>query len=477
MSITNLRGLKKPKRYKIMKGMGLVCVLFMVSIAAVACNRSAKDSIDEKDKTKEMVNQPTDMPSAEPTPTKEPETTEEPTPTSKPEGAVEPTPAGKPTETLEPEIITDFVPSEEVVHSTGAFTQGNYLFYKSGKRKETVIVAKNLKTSKETEIVTIEGSDVNSSEFYLKGSYIYYQADGDIYQIGVSGKNKNRLYKGTATILGFQEDAIFALDKKSREIIRINLEGIKVSLVKLNSIDTLEAVMVQDGLYYINKSSNNTLKGNDPKDRLYYIDFDGKNKTEIDTEMDIYDLKSYENDLYFLSVSLEPGVMKLNKVKNREVITIHSSSKEDLEAQGCNWFEPNSFTLLAVNNNYVYYGVDFNNGEDMNIYSVKNDGGDFSLFLNAYNIKGINKAAYFMRGNMEEGYLEIVFDCDEDPVEIYLIDLQDKSSIKFDGGYYISSSIDVEGEYVYYCKSSQYDPYGEMPDAYEYGYSKISMLQ
>lgn len=342
---------------------------------------------------------------------------------------------------------------------------------------KTVIESKNLNTSKVTELVEIKDSYLSSSEFYLKGSNIYYHADGDIYQIGMDGKNKNRLFEGTATILGFHNEDIFALDRKASEMIRINKMGEKKSLVKLNSIDSLEAVMLQDGLYYISKSSNNTLKGNDPIDRLYYIDFEGKNKLEIYTGMDIFDLKLNENELFFLAITEEQEALKLNKVKKQKVITIHNSSKEELETQGCNWFEANTFTLLAANTSHVYYGVDFNNGKDMNIYSVGTDGEDHGLYLNAFDIDGMNGSAYFMRGDMDEGYLKILFDCDEDPVEIYLINLEDKSTIKFEGGYYISGSIDVVEEYVYYCKSSQYDRYGEMPEAYEYGQNKISTLR
>ncbi|MDF2822533.1 MAG: putative secreted protein, partial [Clostridiales bacterium] len=198
------------------------------------------------------------------------------------------------------------------------------------------------------------------------------------------------------------------------------------------------------------KSSNNTLDGNDPTDRLYYIDFDGMNKTEIYAGLDIFDLKLNENELFFLAISEESEVMKLNKVKKQKVTTIHSSSKEELEAQGCNWFEANTFTLLAANATHVYYGVDFNNGMEMNVYSVGTGGEDHGLYLNAFDIEGMNGSAYFMRGDMDGGYLKILFDCDEDPVEIYLIDLEDKSTIKFEGGYYISGSIDVEEEYVYY---------------------------
>ncbi len=472
----DLRGPGKPqryKRYKIIRGMELACLLFIVSIAAAACNRSEKDNISGNDKAEDVMNQPTDAPTAEPTPTKEPGPTAEPTPAGEPE----PTPTRKPAPTSEPAPNSDFIPSEKVVHGTTAFVQGNYLFYKTGKLTKTVIASKNLKTSKITELATIEDSRVSISEFYLKGSNIYYHADGDIYRIGVDGKNKKRLFKGTATILGIHEDNIFALDRKAREIIRINQEGEKKSLSKLSSIDTLEAVMVQDGIYYINKSSNNTLNGNDPIDRLIYIDFDGKNKTEIYSDLDIFDLKSNENELFFLTLAEEPEVMKLNKVKNRKAITIHSSSREELKAEGCNWFEENTFTLLAANAAHVYYGVDFNNGKDMNVYSVGTDGKNHGLYLNAFDIKGINGSAYFMRGDMDEGYLKIVFDCDEDPVEIYLIDLQDKSAIKFEGSYYNSSSIDVEGEYVYYCKTLQYDPYGETPEAYEYGRSKLSELK
>src|SRR5690606_28619594 len=111
--------------------------------------------------------------------------------------------------------------------------------------------------SKVMEIITIEDTFFNTSEFYLKGSDIYYHADGNIYRVGLDGNNKTRLFKGKATILGFHEDNVYALDRKTREIIGINDVGEKKTIVKLNSIDPLEVLMVEDGFYFINKGSNN----------------------------------------------------------------------------------------------------------------------------------------------------------------------------------------------------------------------------
>jgi len=497
----DLKGLRKPQNYRMVKKTGLVCLLLMVLMASAACSKSTKGSIGENNNTEDAINQPSDSLTAEPTGTEELDPAAEPTTDKAPEptaqlvqmgefdptaellyiGKSEPTvklASKKPASTTEPTPISDFIPSEEVVHSTTAFTQGNYLFYKSGKQNKTAIVSKNLKTSKVTELTTVEDYNFHNSDFYLKGSDIYYLVNGDIYRIGVDGKNKTRLFKGTATILGFQNDDIFALDKKAREIIRIGRTGEKTSLVKLKSIDPLEAVMVPDGIYYISKSVNNTLDGNDPIDRLYFINFDGKNKTKMHESLDIFDLKSNEkNELFFLAISKEPEVMKLNKINNHKVTTIHSLSRKELEAQGCSWFESNTFTLLAANATQVYYGVDFNNGKTMNIYSVGTDGKNHGLYLNAFDIKGINPSAYFMKGDIDGGYLKVVFDCDEDPAETYLIDLKDKSTIKFEGGYYIPSSIDVEGEYVYYCKFSKYDCEGNLLGSYEYGRSEISKLE
>jgi hypothetical protein len=485
-SNNNLNTLRKPLRYLNLKKIGLVCVLLLISISTISCNRLNKDNIGDKDTTEETINQPTPstdpVTTTKPTPTLMPELTArptpiiEPTPTVKPETTAKPNPTRKPTKNSGEETKSDFIPSKNVMHSPTALAQGNYLFYKTGKLTKTVIASKNNKTSKVTELAIIEDSLHNSGEFYLKESDIYYHEDGDIYRVGVDGKNKTKLYSGTATILGLYNDDVIALERKTRELIRINKEGDKKTLTKIKSIDTLEAVMVKDGIYYISKSSNNTLEGKDPDDRLYYIDVNGKNKKEVNKTLDIYDLQSFDNEVFFLSIAGEPEIMKVNKVEDYEVTTLKSLSKEELEALGCQWFEANTFTLLAANATHVYYGVDFNNGKEMNIYSVETDGSDSELFLNAFDIKGINASAYFMRGEIDDGYLKVVFDCDENPVEIYLIHLQNKASIKFEGKYYRSNSIDVEGEYVYYCKSSQPDPYGEIPEAYEYGRSKISVL-
>ncbi len=80
---------------------------------------------------------------------------------------------------------------------------------------------------------------------------------------------------------------------------------------------------------------------------------------KIYEERDVFDLKTNENEVYFLAISKEPEVMKLNKVKNHKVTTIHSIGKDELKAQGCNWFEINTFTLLGANSANLYYGADY----------------------------------------------------------------------------------------------------------------------
>lgn len=399
--------------------------------------------------------------------TEKPEPTATPTPTKESGSTAAPAPTRKPDVILEQSSMSDFVPSKEIFHSSTAFVYGDYLFFKAGELMKPAITAQNLKTSKRTEITSIEGSYFKTEEFYLKGSDIYYHEMGDIYRIGVNGKNKTRLYKGTATILGFHGNDIIALERKTREIIRINKGGEKTSLAKMDSIDSLEAVMVQDGVYYISKKSNNTFDRNDPLDCMYYIDFDGRNKTKVCEALDIYDLKINEDAVFFMTFSEEPGMVEIKKLKDHKATTLHSISKEEFEAQG-NWFDNHNFTLLAVNSSRVFYGINLDD-----IYSVGMDGKDYGLYLKATDIEGIHPDAYFSTGDIEGDYLKIVFDCDEAPVEIYLINIRDQSSIKFDGAYYVPNSIDVEGEYVYYLKSSQFDPYGDSPKAYQYGRSKL----
>ncbi|HHT96657.1 MAG TPA: hypothetical protein GXZ90_02025 [Clostridiales bacterium] len=459
---------KETQKYIRKNRLVLICLLIFVSIATMACNKSNNQETG-KDNNIEDINVP-DPTTTEPTPTRTPEPIAEPTI----EPTIEPTPTKDPTSQSETSSINDFIPSEKVFYSTTAFTQGNYFFYKTGKLAETKIVLKNLKTSEITEITTIEDSYFNSSKFYLNGSHIFYHAKGDIYRVAIDGKNKTRLFKGTATILGLHEDNLYALDRKNKEIIRIDKNGQKKSLVKINSIDSVEVIMVKNGFYFINKSSNNTSNGNDPIDRLYYVDLDGKNKIEIYKELDIYNMISSGNDIFFLTFSDESETTKLNKVKDHKAKTIHSFTKEELKTLGCNWLGMETITLLAVNSTNLYYGINFNDGKEMNIYSMGVDGNEPLLYRNAYDIEGMNPAAYFRSGNIDNGYLKIVFDCDEDPVEVFLINLKDDSVIKFKGGYYLPETIDVEGDYVYYLKSSDYDRYGESPETYKYGRSKIS---
>lgn len=485
---------KKSKRYKLSRWIGLFCMLFAISMTAIACKGPAEEAPGGNGKDEDTINQPSAMPSAEPTvpggeedveptapgeaePTAEPtpsetEVTAVPTATVKPEPTTGPTPTKKPAPTVTPSPDSDFVPSDEVVHSMTAFQQGNYLFYKSGKFTEAFIASKNLKTSKVTKLVDLGEIYLGSSQFYLKGSNLYYHSAEDIYRVGVDGKNKIRLYKGTATILGIHEEDVLALERKTREIIRISKEGEKKTLVKLDSIDSLEAVMAEDGIYYINKSSYYNSKEKST-DRLYHIDFNGKNKIEVYAAQYIYDLKSNGKDLFFIALKEAPEGMELNKIVNYMAETLHSVSGEELEAQGYEWIDSHVFKLLAANSDRVFYGI-----YPTGIYSVGTNGKDFGLYMDAAKeIEGINGSAYFSRGDMDGNYLKIVFDCDEDPVEVYLIDTGDKSTIQFEGGHYISGSIDVEGEYVYYCKTPKYDRYGDFPEEYEFGQSKLSELK
>lgn len=450
------------------KGIILVSLLVLISMVATACNRAGNQSAGYNN----IMDNATGL-----TPSKDPEPTKVPTLIQEQEPTEKPTPTNKPVSSSELAPISDLPPSKKVHHSTTAFAYSKYLFYKTGKLTNTMIIAENLETSEVTEITTIEDTYFNSSEFYLKDSDIYYHGDGNIYRVGVDGKNKTRLYKGKATILGFHEDDLFALDRVTREIIRIGKTGEKKSLVKMDSIDSLEAVMVRDGIYFINKQTNNIVDGNDPLDRLYYISLDGKDKREVYSALDIFDLKMLEDEVFFLAISDAPETMEIIKAKGSKATTIYNSSKDELEALGFNWIYSNFFTLLGVNKTHVYYGLDFNNGKEMNIYSVETSGKNHGLYRNAYDIKGMYPGAYFRRGNVDNGYLNIVFDCDEAPVEVYLINLKDDSTIKFEGGYYLSGSIDVEGDFVYYLKSSDYDHYAESPELYQYERSMLTELK
>lgn len=492
------------------KKIGLLCLLLLLFMTAAACNRQEEEGPGGQ-------NQPSDPPSSEPTaaeqepaatrspevtsgpaegekpdpvltpaltqkpdPTVTPALTPKPTltpaPTKKPGVTAAPAPTEKPAPTAEPSPLHDFVPSEKVIHAATALRQGDYLFYKTGTQTRTVITARNLKTSKETEIITIQGNNsdithayLDTGEIYLKGSNLYYHADGDIYRVGVDGKNNIRLFKGKATILGIHDEDVIALDRKAREVIRISSKAEKKTLVKIKSIDSLEAAMLKDGIYYINKSSNAELDGQDTMDRLYYIDFDGKNKMEIHAEQDIYNLKSNGKEMFFVAAGEQEAMLK--KIENHMAVTLYSITKEEAEDWGIGWFV-SDLVILGADASRVYYGMD-----ETKIYSIGTDGEGQSLFLDAAKIEGINPAAYFSRGRLAGNYLKVVFDCDEDPIETYLIDLQDQSALKFEGSYYLANAIDAEGEYIYYCKSSKPDPYGELQEEYKYSRMKISELK
>jgi len=145
-----------------------------------------------------------------------------------------------------------------------------------------------------------------------------------------------------------------------------------------------------------------------------------------------------------------------------------------LENLEVHWYQPNTFTLLGVNETHVYYGINTDFFDTLAVYSVKTNGENPQLYLNIKDLPNIDPSAYFSKGMMDDGYLKIILDCDSNPVQIYLIDLKDKSSILFQGGYYNSNTIDVLGDTIYYCKANEFDPFMDDLENWEYGYSKIS---
>lgn len=439
------------KRNKV-KFLALLASLFIVTIFAVACSNNQK--MEDKNVVAEA-------------PAKKAEATYAPKPTS--------TQVSKAQSGIK-NIVKDFKPSDEVVHGKVAIAQGDFIFYRAGKLHETNIIVKNIKTSDEETLVTLKDGQLNPSEMYLLGNNLYYQEDNDIYRIGIDGENKIQLFKGTASILGIANDNIIALNKNTKEIIRINHQGENMILAKVSSINPLEIVVMENGIYYTNKKSNNTSNGNNPTDRLYYIDFNGNNKTEIDAEIDIYDLKSNENELFYLSISNDTEDIRIKKVVDGTFSIIHTITQEELETLTVLWYDSNTFTILGVNETNIYYGINTESLDTLAVYSVRTNGESPELYMNINDLPGIDPSAYFRSGMMDDVYLKIVLDCDSNPVQVYIINLKEKSSIMFQGGYYNSNTIDVLGDTIYYCKSSKFDAYMDFLENWEYGHSKISSL-
>lgn len=463
----------------------LISLLLILTLATAACSRTGKNN-----NTEDPLNPPPTLPATDHTVTQEPETPDAPTPTpvtepistDKPTPSEEPQPTEKPAPTKapapkpEPIVLEGFISSDEAVYGMTALVQGNYLFYKAGTNEDTEVIAKNLITLKETEI-PIEHPYSFSGSFILKGNDFYFHHNKDIYRVGLDGMSKKRLFKGTATILGFYEDDIIALDKKSWTIVRINKDGETKTLVKKAGTH-FEAVVLRDGIYYIHKYIKS---GEDsPIDKLYYIDFNGNNKIELSSDLHVYDLKSNNDEAFFLTISENPEEIKLCKVKDHKINEIYSISRTDWEAQGFRWqgiHLPHMITLLAANSTHVFYGIESTYSSELFIYSIGIDGSDHKLLNDNFDLKKLSPTAYFSRYSaIDNGYLNIKFDGDNLPNDTLLINLQDNSFILFDGGYY--EAVDVEGDYVYYTKSSKYYR-GKVDDddkEYIYGRSKISEL-
>ena len=87
--------------------------------------------------------------------------------------------------------------------------------------------------------------------------------------------------------------------------------------------------------------------------------------------------------------------------------------------------------------------------------------------MNLHDIEGINSNASFGTARIDEGYLVLGFNCDEEPWETYLVNMQNMTVKKLETGYYNHTSIDIEGSYVYYSKYPQYDAYGDGDSEYK----------
>ena len=186
-------------------------MVITITMAMIACSGKSKEGNPNNDKLVDEESGELLSPTIDPTPNSEspidqqennvpgePSTelpdksgsTKESKPTEEPVLTKKPTATNIPVKETEQEAAFDVIPSNQVIHSTTAFTHKNYLFYKTGKLTKTTLAVMDQQTSKVKELVTLEDSNFNNGEFFLLGNHIYYHENGDIYRIGVGGKIK-----------------------------------------------------------------------------------------------------------------------------------------------------------------------------------------------------------------------------------------------------------------------------------------------
>ncbi|MDI9488605.1 MAG: hypothetical protein QM222_04665, partial [Bacillota bacterium] len=305
---------------------------------------------------------------------------------------------GRPTGKEEPDVTKepesdDLVPSGNLDPSEDAFesldpnqpifgslvlVRDNQLFYKKGSSKNYSIVSKNLTTQEENEIVTVELPYSDVGNFCLKGDYIYYDRDDRLHKVSLDGSNDTKLYKRKADLLGFYGDDVIVFDKSSYSLIRINNDGEYKTLLKKGYF-YMEATVMAEGIYYILPSSE---KKDEPSVQLYYMDFEGNNKTLLLEDREVFHLKSNNNEAFF--IARDSHKFKIYKVKDKKLDIIYNINREDLEALGYRWdfLLPTGVYLLGVTSTHVYYGVEFDadGKEALHVYSVKTDGSGHELF-------------------------------------------------------------------------------------------------
>lgn len=406
---------------------------------------------------------PTVEPTMDPSPTPSVEATMTPSPT--PSVAITNTPTSKP-----------IVSSNKVKKSNTVIADNNYILYKTGNLVEATIIAMDKEDSKKKELTAIESFTYTPEDFYLKDNYVYYTEDGSIYRVKINGDSPELILYGDVTILGFRGEYIFYYSIKSKEIIRIDEDGKENSrkiIADLSNTNHVDIVMTNKAIYYVDHGDN-FLGESDPTDILYYVDLDTGKNEEIYRSYDIYDLKVNDNEVFFASISDEEDAFTISKANKNSISDVITIDKTELLNDGIQLFNSHTLRLLEVGNNVIYYSIDYNDNLKNHLYKVNTSGSDNSLFINIFDLENISPAAYFGSARLDSGYLILFFDCDEDPHEIFIMSLKDKSYKKLEPGYYNYNTIDIEGDTIYYAKSSEFDQYQEMLDQYKYKNMKLS---
>lgn len=321
----------------------------------------------------------------------------------------------------------------------------------------------NTKTNKEVKLT----NGVMPGNLFYKDGYIYFNEKGKIICVKFDGSEKRvKVVNGKTQLLGLGGNNIYYFDKKSKEILAIDVSGkeeSKKSLAKLTRANYVEIMMTKSGIYYI-----------DPSKTINYIDLDSGKNEKLLTGKEVYDLRRDGNDVFFAVYNSKGDKFNIYKANGNKLSSLVELEESDFSHMDeFDFGSKHTIKLLAAGGGVVYYGTDDYQNENVDLYSVNSDGSNHQHMFSIFDLKDIYQGAYFHTFRYDSGYLIMLFDCDEAPHETFVYNVKSKAYTKLKPGHYSNESIDIEGDKVYYAMSDKFDQYKD--DFFQHTYRVMDL--